>query len=683
MFMKLLNFTIIKLTLCLSVGILIAHFFSFSLYNSLIYTFGALVVLSLFYFVSNRQFQKTIWFGYLAFITTLCIGVLVYNLHNQHNFKHHYSNYISKENESEQRITVRIREKLKSGDFYNKYIIDVLKIDDKKVLGKSLLNVQIDSTHDAYKIDDILIINETLKDLINPLNPNQFNYKNYLEKQYIYHQIIAENQFLFNVSSKRHTLFGYADQLRESINIKLKKAQFKPDELSIINALLLGQRQDISEEIYNNYKNSGAIHILAVSGLHVGIVLLLLSSVFKPIEYLKHGKVIKVILILFILWGFAIIAGLSASVTRAVTMFSIVAIAMHWNRPTNVYNTLAISVFILLLIKPMFIFDVGFQLSYLAVIAIVAIQPLLYKLWKPKFKPIDFLWKIFTVTIAAQFGVVPISLYYFHQFPSLFFISNLVIIPFLGIILAFGIIVIFLALLNILPEFLAAIYGNIINTMNNVVDWVSSQEQFLFKDISISILMVIMCYISIVTLVRLYKMRNFNNLSLMLISILLFQGVLLYQSYTHVTNTFIIFHKNRFTLIGEKNHTNLKVYHNLDSITSTNDNVVKNFRVGNFIKEIQYDSIKNIYLVNNKKLLVIDSLGVYNVKTFKPHYVLLRNSPKINLNRVIDSLEPELIIADGSNYKSYVDRWDATCAKQKLPFHQTSKKGAFIISNIF
>ncbi len=163
----------------------------------------------------------------------------------------------------------------------------------------------------------------------------------------------------------------------------------------------------------------------------------------------------------------------------------------------------------------------------------------------------------------------------------------------------------------------------------------------------------------------------------------MFQGVLLYQSYTHVTNTFIIFHKNRFTLIGEKNHTNLKVYHNLDSITSTNDNVVKNFRVGNFIKEIQYDSIKNIYLVNNKKLLVIDSLGVYNVKTFKPHYVLLRNSPKINLNRVIDSLEPELIIADGSNYKSYVDRWDATCAKQKLPFHQTSKKGAFIFSNIF
>jgi len=219
--------------------------------------------------------------------------------------------------------------------------------------------------------------------------------------------------------------------------------------------------------------------------------------------------------------------------------------------------------------------------------------------------------------------------------------------------------------------------------MNNVVDWVSSQEQFLFKDISISFFMVIMSYVFIITLVRLYIKRNFNNLCLMLISILLFQGVLLNKSFNNATNSFIIFHKSRFTLIGEKNYTNLKVYHNFDSITSTNDNVIKNFRVGNFIKEIQYDTIKNIYLINNKKLLVIDSLGAYNVKTFKPHYVLLRNSPKINLNRVIDSLNPDLVIADGSNFKSYVDRWEATCAKQKLPFHQTSKKGAFIISNIF
>ena len=175
-------------------------------------------------------------------------------------------------------------------------------------------------------------------------------------------------------------------------------------------------------------------------------------------------------------------------------MFSIVAIALHWKRATNIYNTLAISIFILLLCKPLFLFDVGFQMSYLAVISIVSIQPLLYKVWQPKWKAIDYFWQILTVTIAAQFGVVPISLYYFHQFPSLFFISNLAIIPFLGLILGFGILVIILALLDSLPLFLANIYGSVIRLMNSIVGWVSNQELFVLKNISFDIQHVIGFY---------------------------------------------------------------------------------------------------------------------------------------------------------------------------------------------
>ena len=121
------------------------------------------------------------------------------------------------------------------------------------------------------------------------------------------------------------------------------------------------------------------------------------------------------------------------------------------------------------------------------------------------------------------------------------------------------------------------------------------------------------------------------------------------------------------------------VYHNLDSTGFKNDKVIKNYRVGNFIESFKTDSLKSIYQVQNKMVLVVDSLGVYNVTAFKPNYILLRNSPKINLQRLIDSIQPEVIIADGSNYKSYIKRWKATCLKQKLPFHQTSEKGAFII----
>src|SRR5690606_24095560 len=250
----------------------------------------------------------------------------------------------------------------------------------------------------------------------------------------------------------------------------------------IINALLLGQRQDIPEEVYNNYTSAGAIHILAVSGLHVGIILLLINFILNPLENLKNGQFIKLILILLLLWSFAIIAGLSASVVRAVTMFSFVAYAMHIKRATNIYNILAISMFFLLLFKPSFLFDVGFQLSYIAVFAIVWIQPVLYKWWTPKLRPVNNLWQLFTVTIAAQIGVIPLSLYYFHQFPGLFFVSNLVIIPFLGIILGLGLLVIILALLNILPDLIADFYGSMISTMNNFIGWIARQEDFLFRD---------------------------------------------------------------------------------------------------------------------------------------------------------------------------------------------------------
>jgi competence protein ComEC len=607
------------------------------------------------------------------------LGILIYNTHNQSNFKNHYSWYISEEKLNETPIVFKIRERLKSGNYNDKYIIDILKVNGKKVNGKSLLNIKKDSAKHLHKIDDVLLMNAIFRVVNKPANPNQFDYGKYLGKQYVYHQLFIQNTSVLTLKSERSSIFGYADAIRTHINKKLENYNFKPEELAIINALILGQRQDMSKDIYNSYTDAGAIHILAVSGLHVGLILLLLTVGLKPIEQLKNGKIIKVVLILILLWSFAIIAGLSASVTRAVTMFSIVAIAMHKKRPTNIFNTLAISIFVLLLVKPMFLFDVGFQLSYAAVLAIVSIQPLLYKLWQPPWKLMDYFWQILTVTVAAQFGVVPLSLYYFHQFPSLFFISNLAIIPFLGVILGLGILIIILAVLNALPQFFADLYGYIISGMNTVVSWVSQQEAFLFKNISINELQVFACYLLIVTLTFWYKKPNFKRLAFALISILCLQSAWLFTKYQNSNNEFIIFHKNRKTLIAQKTKVSLHTYHNFDSISWSRDKIITNFNVGNFITTNTLDTLKSIYTFKNKTILIIDSLGIYRVTSFKPDFVLLCNSPKINIDRMIDSINPKYIIADGSNYTSYVNRWKQTCLKRKLPFHHTGKKGAFII----
>jgi competence protein ComEC len=474
--MKLLNFTIIKLTFCLILGIVLGYSLNIPVHISAIGTLTILVLLFILLTRSKKRFSQNIWFGCVAFLAMVLVGILTVNLHNQKNFTNHYSNSISKSLDELHTVTFRIREVLKPGNYYDKYVIDILEINGNKAIGKSLLNIKKDSISNNLKVDDIFVARTNFKNLIDPLNPGQFNYKNYLKKKYIYHQLFVENTALLQLSTKHTTIFGLANNIRAHVNAKLKPYNFKPDELAIINALLLGQRQDISEKVYTSYTNAGAIHILAVSGLHVGIILLILSVALKPLERLKHGKLIKTILLVLMLWSFAIIAGLSASVTRAVTMFSIVAIGMNLNRPTNIYNTLAISILVILLIKPLFLFDVGFQLSYLAVLAIVTIDPVLYKLWQPKNWLLDKYWHTFTITIAAQFGIIPISLYYFHQFPGLFFISNLVIIPFLGVVLAFGVLIMLLAVLNVLPKIIASLFGSVISWMNNFIGWVAHQE---------------------------------------------------------------------------------------------------------------------------------------------------------------------------------------------------------------
>ena len=302
--MQLLNFTIIKLTIFFIVGILIGYFVSIGLLTSIVSIVIILLALFVAYLIQKQQFIQSIWFGVFAFTAMINIGVLTVNLHNQKNFSNHYSNFISDESEALHTISFRIKEVLKSGNYYDKYVIEILKVDDTFSKGKSLLNIKKDSTFKSLVVDEMFLARTEFKNLINPLNPGQFNYKNYLKKKYIFHQLFIENNTLIELESTKTTVFGIANSIRTFINSKLQLYNFKPDELAIINALLLGQRQDISEEVYKNYTNAGAIHILAVSGLHIGIILIILNFIFKPIERFKNGKIIKAFILIALLWSF-------------------------------------------------------------------------------------------------------------------------------------------------------------------------------------------------------------------------------------------------------------------------------------------------------------------------------------------------------------------------------------------
>ncbi|GGH35541.1 competence protein [Mangrovimonas yunxiaonensis] len=679
--MKLLDFVIVKLTLALLLGIIAGVYLNAA--SSVVYTALGIALFALggAYLMYKNTSKKTIWFGVITYLTTFFLGMATVNLHHENNLKSHYSQVIHLDSAARTRLIFKVKTSLKPGNYHQKYVVELLEIGPHKVTGNVLLNVKKDSLQHPLITDGIYATKTALAPIAAPLNPYQFDYGAYLKKRYIYHQIFCDPRELLTVSTKTSTLSGIAYNIRTQINNKLAIYNFHPDVLAITNALILGQRQTINQDIYSNYTNAGAVHILAVSGLHVGIILIILNVLFRPISRLKHGNTLKICLLVVCLWSFAIIAGLSASVIRAVSMFTAVAIAINLKKPTNTLNILAISAFVLLLINPLFLFHVGFQLSYLAVIAIVTINPLLRQLYKPRWALDKLFWNISTVSFSAQVGVAPIALYYFHQFPGLFFVSNLVILPVLGTILSLGILLMVLALMHVNLPFLAIIYAFLINSMNRLVAWIAKQEAFLFDNIPFNLWHVLATYILIILGVSLLQSKHKARFVVpILATVFLFQLVFIGTKKKHSKTSLVIFHKSRHSIIGHNAGGTLAIDHNLPYDDAKTLSLIKNYEVGAHVAETTYDSLKSFYVVNNKLLLVVDSLGIYNTKTLTPDIILLRNSPKINLTRLINAIQPELIIADGSNYKSYVARWKTTCRMQKLPFHYTYEKGAFIVS---
>jgi len=676
---KYLKFVPIQLTFFLIIGIITGFYIQFDSLHLVMVVSFLLAVLLFFYRQANKNFKPSFGFSIIIFLLSFFVGISSITYKNQLNKKWHYSNLSNFSKDKPVLAVLCIGKILKSNDYYSKYEAVVMQIGDKKAIGKILVNIQTDSVDTSLRVDDKLVVRTRFKEIQKALNPFGFDYNKYLENKQIHHQIQVRKDQLLMISKKEITINGMAATLRKRIIDALIAHRFKNDELGVINALLLGQRNSISANLRQSYSRAGAIHILAISGLHIGIILLILTTLFKPIHSFKYGKNIALFLVITVLWMYAIIAGLSASVVRAVTMFTAVAVGMSLNRPTNVYNTLVISMFILLLFNPFYLFEVGFQLSYIAVFAIVWIQPKLYGLFNTRYWLFDKVWKLITVSMAAQIGVLPLSLYYFHQFPGLFFLSNLVIIPFLGIILVGGLLVVFFALIDILPIFLGSSYGFVIFQMNNFVRWISGQESFLVQNISYSFELMISTYLFVFLVFIWVEKQCIKRILYVLMAIIVIQLTVLYERYKLQTiKEFIVFNKVKESLIAERMGSRLVVSSSKDAI-SNKDYILNSYMVGSAIYNLEVKEEINLFRFKNETILVVDSLVIYKYKSVKPSIIILQNSPKVNLERLLKWHRPKIIIADGSNYRSYVERWSKTCINKKTPFHNTLQKGAFIL----
>lgn len=675
--MKVLDFPLVKITIGFLIGILTAYYSQPSIETSILFLGFCTILFCVSYFLSKKNKNTTSLFGISSYLISFSMGICVLLFHtdtfNKSNYTHSKTAF-----DEPQFITFILREKLKSNDYNDRYIGLVENIGSNVFSGKIIVNIQRDSLQNPLIIGNIIRVKTVLQKTSSSKNPNQFDYAKYLADKQIYAQVYCKKSEIKINKTIVKDIWYYSGRLHSTILKNLEKANFSKDEMNVALALILGQQQEISADIIKDYQYSGATHVLSVSGLHVGFIMLFIMFILKPIPNTRKGSAIKLTSILISLAGFAVISGLSPSVLRSVVMFSFVAIANHLRRSGNIYHTLLVSILLILLFEPYFLFDVGFQLSYLALFFIIWLQPILKKIWSPKNKILLYIWDALTVSFAAQIGTLPLCLYYFHQFPGLFFVTNIIILPLLSFIMIAGIIVMIVAIFTSPPTILVYPFEKSIFILNKMIHYVASLESFVIQDISFNFYYLATLYLVIISIIIWLKKPSYNKLVIACISLIFFQLALLYtKQETASQKELIVYNIKKNTLISKRNGQNITLF-TRDTIekNSTKSNAFKSYLVGNFAVLNYSQQIKNVLFFNGKKISIIDSTGIYENK-IQPDILILTQSPKINFDRLLIELHPKIIIADGSNSYALQKIWKASCEKKNIPFHATAEKGFY------
>lgn len=401
-----------------------------------------------------------------------------------------------------------------------------------------------------YKYGDVVVVPfEKVSPVLPPQNPDEFNYKRYLAFNNFYFQAYVNQEQLKDVAyNTGNPVRKWVCGVQQYFKSVLARDIGSVNETGVAQALLYGYDDDIDAETVQAYSNTGTLHVLAVSGMHVGIIFMILGLFLKFMDKTKKLKIAKGLIILAVLWLYSLLCGLSPSILRATVMFSFIIIADLLGARSNIYNTLAASAFVLLCYDSNMLANVGFQLSYLAVIGIVFFQPLISNRYTAPNRLMDEVWKITAVSLAAQLVTFPIGLLYFHQFPNCFLFSNLIIIPLTTIILYMGMVLLLVSKLTMLSALLGKVIYYTIAFTNDIVKAVEQIPYSYVNGIHISIFQSILLYIIIGCSTAFFVFKRASYFRSALLSATLFFVLQLVHHINNATqNRLLIYNINKHT----------------------------------------------------------------------------------------------------------------------------------------
>lgn len=553
--------------------------------------------------------------------------------------------------------------------------------------GKLIIYFPKDSLPPGLKYGSRLLFRKDPEEIRNLGNPGGFDYKRFALFQQLTHQVyLPAGQLHVLNGHDRVWLPAILEKIRNEVLAIIRTNIKGEKESGLAEALLIGYKNDLDKELVQSYANTGVVHVIAISGLHLGLIYWLLAGLLYPLQKRKYGRWLRPLLIMAGLWTFALLTGAQPSIMRSAVMFTCIVLGENMERKSLIFNTLACSAFILLCHNPFWLWDIGFQLSYSAVLSIVIYMRPVYHLLYFKNRACDLVWKMNAVTLSAQLLTLPLSIYHFHQFPTLFLFTNLVAVPLSSIILLAEILLCTLFFFTSGAQMLGKMTGMLIRLMNDYIERIDAISFSLWEGLEINFpqLLTMLAFIFATHFWLLEKKARLLLTAIAAISLFMAMRCISFRQAGSQQKLIVynIPRQSAMDLISGRWHL-FKGDSGLLTGSPGNDFYLKPARTLFRLRPAHSLRVsQGLFVIAGKKVLVADQPLYFEIKSTRDSLDLLviTKNARLPLPRLAKVFNIGRVVFDSSVTGWKLASWKKDCDSLQLLYHDVSKDGAFVMN---
>lgn len=677
----------IRLVLPLITGIILQYYCNFTLTDIIVTGIPSLIFIYLFsFFKESFRYQYRFLKGIFISFALIAAGAFVVHIKDIRNHTNWYNNNSTAGALYVLKIQEPLVEKAKSikATCTVEQVISDSQITG--VQGKVLVYFKKDGAASSLQYGDKILIRKPFTDLTNSGNPFAFDFVAYMARDQIYQQVfLSDNDWKKTGGNDAQFFQRLLFSVRDYVIAMIDKYIPGEAEAAVANALLVGYKVDLDKDLVQAYSNTGVIHLIAISGLHLALIYGLLFFITGKLPFFRSHLQSRIVLIIFCLWFFALLTGASPSVLRAAVMFTFISIGTLSGKRAFIFNSISLSAFVLLCYDPYILWNVGFQLSYSAVLGIVVCQRAVYNWLHFNNKVFDYAWQLVSVSLSAQVFTIPLCLYYFHQMPLLFVIANLVAIPLCTLAIWSCILLIGISVFAPAALYAGKLAYAFLWIMNQSILYINNFPFSVWKNISFNIYETLLLSIFIISMLSWFFSKEKLALTLGLLG-LLFLGVI------RVSDQWKAYNQQKLIVYNIPKHSAIDIINGNSYSTITDEAIRKDSLLSAYNinpartayrlykeKKLQEPRLMNFLQINNSRILLLDSaLALAPSAPIALEYIIVSNGATFKMNTLIQNFSFNQIIFDASNPAWKIRQWKKECEELHLRFHDVSTQGAFI-----